>query len=637
MSFGIELCSLLFLVFLLVMAVMRRDVEVLVSKRTGTCLFAVTLSQVLTLADRMILAEQELSLAGTALFCAVTFSVQALVPALLRDVVLRSRKNIPSHIRRLRWLHFLPWAVVTGCIFYSVWSKGVFYVDSQGFHRGGLFWIFHVNYLIYAVGTVAYGLRHKQLMRVNIPMLFTYFTLTGIPCFLLIPFQDHPLYGVCMTILVYFLCRQGERVLYFTDTVSGALVRESFLFDVQKAELRGIRQHIFAIAIDNFKLVNEFYGVEGGNEILRKIAANLQTEFGKYHVYRFGGDIFLLMLNADKECARILDTIRHLFLMPVPVNGRSASLTACIGIVHTEHYKASEIASAVDFAVSQAKRVGKGVIFEMAENTAGLMKRRKAIEQALVKNIRDNHFEVHYQPIFDTKKKRFHSMEALARLNVPGYGYVSPEEFIRIAEKNGTILQIGMLVLEEVCRFIRDAGLKNKGIDFVEVNLSVVQCMQDKICNHIRDMLEKYDVPPEMINLEITESAAAYSEKKLMQNMARMSLMDLEFSLDDYGSGYSNINYLVSLPFSIVKIDKYLVWEAAKSVMSRAILENTINMFKEIHLKVVAEGIEDAEMADMLIRMGADYLQGYYYSKPVPAEVLAERLDPAYLAQLLEG
>ncbi len=637
MSFGVELCSLIFLVFQLIMAVMRRGIDVLFSKRTGPCLFVVTISQILTLSDRLMLANQNLPPVGMALFSAVTFATQALVPALLRDVVLRSRKTIPVPVRRLMWLHFLPWAVVTVCIFVSVWSRDVFYVDEQGFHRGWLFWIFIANDLLYAVGTVAYGLRHKQHMRVNIPMLITYFTLTAIPCLLLIPFQDFSLYGVCMTFIVYFLCRQGERVLYFTDTVSGALVRESFLFDVQKAELRGIRQHIFAIAIDNFKLVNEFYGVEGGNEILRRIAVNLQNEFGKNHVYRFGGDIFLLLLNADRECARVLDTIRHMFLMPVPVNGQNAFLTACIGIVHTEHYKASEIASAVDFAVSQAKTVGKGEVFEMAENTAGLMKRRKAIEQALVKNIRDNHFEVHYQPIFDTKKKRFHSMEALARLNVPGYGYVSPEEFIRIAEKNGTILQIGMLVLEEVCRFIRKAELKSKGIDFVEVNLSVVQCMQDKIYNHIRDVLEKYDVPPEMINLEITESAAAYSEKKLMQNMARMSLMYLEFSLDDYGSGYSNINYLVSLPFSIVKIDKYLVWAAAKSVMSRVILENTITMFKEIHLKVVAEGIEDPEMADMLIRMGADYLQGYYYSKPVPAELLDERLDPAYLAGLPES
>ncbi len=136
-----------------------------------------------------------------------------------------------------------------------------------------------------------------------------------------------------------------------------------------------------------------------------------------------------------------------------------------------------------------------------------------------------------------------------------------------------------------------------------------------------------------MINLEITESAAAYSEKKLIQNLARMSLMDLTFSLDDYGSGYSNINYLVSLPFNIVKIDKYLVWSASRSLQSREILQHTISMFKAIRLRVVTEGIEDSEMAKMVADMGADYIQGFYYSKPVPKEQVLEVLTDAYCSR----
>jgi EAL domain-containing protein (putative c-di-GMP-specific phosphodiesterase class I) len=225
-------------------------------------------------------------------------------------------------------------------------------------------------------------------------------------------------------------------------------------------------------------------------------------------------------------------------------------------------------------------------------------------------------------------------MEALARLNVPDYGYVSHEEFIRIAEQNGTINKIGILVLEEVCKFIKQFNLKSKGIEFIEVNLSVVQCMQEKIYKEIDNVLKKYNIPSEMINLEITESAAAYSEKRLIQNMARMTLMDLTFSLDDYGSGYSNINYLVDLPFTIVKIDKYVVWAAMKKVTSRMVLENTIAMFKDINLKVVTEGIEDLEMAKTVTDMGADYLQGYYYSKPLPKEKVIACLEEGYLEAL---
>jgi EAL domain-containing protein (putative c-di-GMP-specific phosphodiesterase class I) len=148
-------------------------------------------------------------------------------------------------------------------------------------------------------------------------------------------------------------------------------------------------------------------------------------------------------------------------------------------------------------------------------------------------------------------------------------------------------------------------------------------------------VLKKYKIAPDMINLEITESVEAYSEERLVRNMARLSLTDITFSLDDYGSGYSNINYLVDLPFSLVKIDKYIVWAAMKKVSSRRVLENTIAMFKDINLKVVTEGIENPDMMNMVIDMGADYLQGYYFSKPVTKEKLVECLEEGYLEKLL--
>ena len=127
----------------------------------------------------------------------------------------------------------------------------------------------------------------------------------------------------------------------------------------------------------------------------------------------------------------------------------------------------------------------------------------------------------------------------------------------------------------------------------------------------------KYKIPTARRNLEITESAAAYSEERLLRNMARLSMRGISFSLDDYGSGYSNISYLVKMPFSIVKIDKFFLWGAVKKISTRIILENTIKLFKEINKKIVVEGVETLEMAQMVDAMGADYIQGYFYSKPV--------------------
>jgi len=173
------------------------------------------------------------------------------------------------------------------------------------------------------------------------------------------------------------------------------------------------------------------------------------------------------------------------------------------------------------------------------------------------------------------------------------------------------------------------------GIDYIEGNISIVQCMQESIYQDIMVVLDRYNIPPSMINLEITESAAAYSDDLLIRNMARISLTDITFSLDDYGSGYSNVNYLVDLPFSIVKIDKYLIWAAMKKVTSRRVLENMIKMFKSIDLKVVAEGIEDMEMLDMVRNLGVDFIQGYFFSKPVSKERIIERLNQDYINKIL--
>jgi EAL domain-containing protein (putative c-di-GMP-specific phosphodiesterase class I) len=372
-----------------------------------------------------------------------------------------------------------------------------------------------------------------------------------------------------------------------------------------------------------------------GDKLMQQIVSVLQQEYGMNHVFRIGGDKFAVVRREEIETVKILDKLNRILNRTWRVRNAEIEVSACICLVHSGRHGEEDVIHAMDYAMMRAKKMGKGRFLEVDDEIIEDMERRAQIEHALVSAIESKHFEVHYQPIFDTHSKRFHSMEALARLSVPGYGYVSPEEFILVAEQNGTILTVGLLVLEEVCRFIREYDLKQRGIDFIEVNLSVVQCMQERLFEEVTALLKQYDIPPEMINLEITESAEAYSEERLVRNMARLSLTDITFSLDDYGSGYSNINYLVDLPFSIVKIDKYIVWAAMKKVASRRVLENTIAMCKNINLKVVTEGIENPDMMNMVIDMGADYLQGYYFSKPVTRKKVIECLEEGYLEKLL--
>ena len=215
------------------------------------------------------------------------------------------------------------------------------------------------------------------------------------------------------------------------------------------------------------------------------------------------------------------------------------------------------------------------------------------------------------------KEKRFQSAEALLRLIDDKYGFISPELLIRAAEKSGAIHKIGSYVLEEVCRFISSEEYQALGLDYIEINLSVAQCMNEHLAEEILQMLKHYNVPVEQINLEITETAASYSQNTMISNIQTLNDAGIKFSLDDYGTGYSNMGRIISLPFHIVKLDKTLA-DAYGNDRMHIVLENTIRMIKDMDMKIVVEGIETEQLAEVFSALQCEYIQGYYYSRPLP-------------------
>mgnify|MGYP000556151205 FL=1 len=232
-----------------------------------------------------------------------------------------------------------------------------------------------------------------------------------------------------------------------------------------------------------------------------------------------------------------------------------------------------------------------------------------------------NHsFHVYYQPIYSIEKNKFVSAEALLRLIDEKEGFISPEVFIPAAEKSGAIHKIGDFVMEEVCKFIASDEYKKLGLEYIEVNLSALQCVQDQLADRLMAIMEEYGIDPEQINFEITETAGLANYDVLLRNMKNLISHGVTFSMDDYGTGFSTANYLITLPTDIVKIDKSILWPAMENQEAFVILRHTVEMLSSLNKKIVVEGVENAEMAKLLIDMNCDYLQGYYYSKPVQEE-----------------
>ena len=237
----------------------------------------------------------------------------------------------------------------------------------------------------------------------------------------------------------------------------------------------------------------------------------------------------------------------------------------------------------------------------------------------LADGIREHRFEMYYQPIYDVKEGRFRSAEALIRLKDPEFGYVPPSLFIPTAEQRNLIRPIGNYVLDSVFRFAARPDFEELGLRYIELNLSVEQLIQENLVSEIQALQEKYHLPSLRINLEITESAAGVKSNVGQQNIAKLRDQRFTFSLDDYGTGYSNIQRAVELPLSLVKIDKGII-DKAETPKGELMIRSTIQMMHEIGFGIVGEGVETREQYQILERIGCDYIQGYYFAKPMCEE-----------------
>ncbi len=245
-----------------------------------------------------------------------------------------------------------------------------------------------------------------------------------------------------------------------------------------------------------------------------------------------------------------------------------------------------------------------------------LPERRAQIEKAILRALDENNFEVYYQPVF-SKFDELKAAEALVRLRDSECGEILPEEFIPIAIQMGKMNEIGLQVFEQVADFIHQNDMEALGINYVEVNVSLAECLEPDLPQNLMAILEAHNVPKGMINLQISEEALVGMHADLLHNMHAMNEEGVNFSLDDYGSSSITLAYIMTLPFQFVKIDKSVLWTAIENRSAMEAFRASVNTLKDFSVKIVVEGVETREMAEHLKRLGCDYLQGFYYAKPL--------------------
>lgn len=246
----------------------------------------------------------------------------------------------------------------------------------------------------------------------------------------------------------------------------------------------------------------------------------------------------------------------------------------------------------------------------------------KRVEQYLHTAIAEDLFELYYQPVYSTQEKRFVTLEALSRLHHPELGWIAPDVFIQIAEKNHLIEQITDLQFCRVCRFLKEHGKLMEQLLNVKVNLSSLDLMRTDCSSHFIRIMDKYEIPHEWIQFEITETVATEYNASLRMVVDEFTAAGIRLCLDDFGSGYANLNTVMKLPFSTIKLDRSLLFDICKDEKRALFYQSVVETFQKMNYHIVAEGVETKEKVELLSRWRVDMIQGYYFSRPLPAEEL---------------
>jgi diguanylate cyclase (GGDEF)-like protein/PAS domain S-box-containing protein len=418
-----------------------------------------------------------------------------------------------------------------------------------------------------------------------------------------------------------------------TDLPNRLLVQSRLQNAIERAERHGYRVAALYLDLDHFKNVNDSLGHPVGDELLVQLARRLSERLrDEDTLARLGGDEFLLLLefvalpeHAAAVAQSLIDLLQQPFLLESG-NEVFVGLSIGISLYPDDASNVTELIQHADAAMYLAKQQGRNTYRFHTESLTRAASERLALETRLRQALDRNEFLLYYQPLIDAASGRAHAVEALVRWQPVGEELIAPDRFIPIAEETGLIVPLGAWVLRTACaqaQVWRQAGL---GLQSVAVNLSARQFLAADLVQQVRASLAASGLPACCLELELTESMLMDHAERSIATLAALKALGVRLAIDDFGTGYSSLAYLKRFPIDKLKIDQSFVRGLAESADDREIAATIIAMARNLRLAVLAEGVETAEQRDILAALGCEAYQGYLYSRPLPADALAEWL-----------
>ena len=410
-----------------------------------------------------------------------------------------------------------------------------------------------------------------------------------------------------------------------TSLANRAVLLEKMEEELARARRHGSKFTLFILDLDLFKTVNDTLGHPVGDELLKVVADRLLSCIGETDtVARLGGDEFAILATVDGDQRETAIATANKLLAavaaPYDLDGHHLNIGTSIGIaLAPEHGTAvDQLVKNADLALYRAKAEGRNAYRFFDDAMSIEARRRRAYQNDLRNALANDEFELHYHPIVDIQTREIASVEALIRWRHPQRGLIAPAEFIHVAEETGLINPIGDWVLRKACS---DAMRWPPAVK-VSVNLSAVQFRKVYPIDNFCDVLAESGLPPERLELEITETVLLQGSAENVETLHQLRLMGISIVLDDFGTGYSSLSYLRMFPFDKIKIDRSFVHELAKNADCAAIVSAVAGLGRSLRIGTVAEGIETEDQLLLVRAAGCTHAQGYLFGRPCPAQAL---------------
>ena len=554
------------------------------------------------------------------------YLMEVLIPYVFYGLIQILRYCEHKMKKRNIMLGMIPAIFMESLVILNIFHGQFFYCNTNGEYLYGPWYLMIYIYTFFFVVIAMYNfIFHQDEYGKNELRAVWEFVVVGFVCTAIEAVYSQYLlteFGLIIGIFIIFWTLYNPQTV--VDSLTGVFAKGYLNQWIPEQMKREQKFHVLQISIWKLKQVNKLYGNSVGDKLLIDVADELNQITEGNYIFRIHGNQFLIFSMSQADYEKTKQEVMELFQTPFDIGDEMIDFPATIcGITDAEELVDNDMMLAyLEYLILLKPKSDKTTLIENSETTRQGFLYEQRVKKYMNTAIEDDLFEVYYQPLYSVKDGHYVTMEALSRLKHPTLGMIPPDIFINLAEKNGQIIELGKLQFRRICRFMKSHTALMKQIGSIKINLSPLELLKTGYSQELFKIINELELPYSWFQFEVTETVATEYSEELYKTISDFREVGIEICLDDFGSGYANLNTILKLPFSTVKLDHSMLDGICEDQQIALLYKNMVSILQNLGHKVVAEGVETQKEVALLEEWGVDLIQGYYYTRPLSRDDL---------------